>query len=283
MVNLKAVTRLVDACRRVFGFLVALAFGTVLALPAPLLAQGFSPAPASVRAQLAPTGTLRMAMTQANFFVVKAPDTGELRGIAIDLGRELAKILEVPFEPLLYRTRDFNKLLEGAAANSWDIAIMGLDPARESLVAYTAPVMEIDLTLLVGPGSNITSIDDMDRAGNRIAVSRNTIGDLTLSRVVKAAEVVRTLDGGFAELVAGRVDAYASQRPVLVNIARQLPGSRVLDGRYDAARPALAVHRSRDVTVGYLRDFVEHAKRSGFVARAIEKAGIAARVALPDG
>src|SRR5574341_771782 len=55
------------------------------------------------RAALAPTGRLRVALQQANpLNVIQDPTSGEMKGVAFDLGNELARRLEVPFEPVLY-------------------------------------------------------------------------------------------------------------------------------------------------------------------------------------
>src|SRR6266487_5566146 len=52
---------------------------------------------------LAPTGTLRVALQLANpLNVIEDPASGEMMGVGLDLGQELARRLEVPFEPVLY-------------------------------------------------------------------------------------------------------------------------------------------------------------------------------------
>ena len=52
---------------------------------------------APVRSELAPTGTLRVALNMSNFLLTATdPVTGEPCGIAADLGRELGQRLGVP-------------------------------------------------------------------------------------------------------------------------------------------------------------------------------------------
>jgi polar amino acid transport system substrate-binding protein len=60
----------------------------------------------------------------------------------------------------------------------------------------------------------------------------------------------------------------------------------MLDGRFMAVQQAIGVPAGRDAGAQYVRDFVEDAKASGLVARAIEKAGfrgvsVAPRAAAP--
>ncbi|MBC5765276.1 transporter substrate-binding domain-containing protein [Ramlibacter albus] len=258
---------------------VALALAALLPLQG--AAQPATTATPQVRAELAPTGKLRMAITQVGYFVNRDAASGELSGVAIDMGRAVAAAAGVPFEPMLYQ--DFNKLVEGAQTGAWDLTIMGYDRARENVVAYSAPVMEIDLTLLVGPKSKVTSIEDMDRQGVVISVPRNTISDLALGRVLKHAELLRADNFAAAAdaVAAGRADAYAYLRPGLVPLVAKIPGSRVLESRFDAARPALAVPQARTTAAAFVRQVVEQQRAQGAIAASIERAGVAARVAPP--
>src|SRR5688572_16376313 len=59
--------------------------------------------PPAARAELAPTGKLRVGLILSNqVLVTKDPSTGELRGVTIHLGKALAQRLGVPFEPVGY-------------------------------------------------------------------------------------------------------------------------------------------------------------------------------------
>jgi polar amino acid transport system substrate-binding protein len=57
----------------------------------------------TVRSELAPTGTLRVALNMSNFLLTATdPVIGEPCGIAADLGRELGQRLGVPVTVLPY-------------------------------------------------------------------------------------------------------------------------------------------------------------------------------------
>jgi polar amino acid transport system substrate-binding protein len=54
----------------------------------------------TIKKALAPTGKLRVGLQlNAPTQAIKDPSTGELKGVGVDLGHELARRLEVPFEP----------------------------------------------------------------------------------------------------------------------------------------------------------------------------------------
>src|SRR5215467_4636173 len=108
--------------------------------------------PPAARADLAPTGKLRAGVNYGNFILaVKDPATGESRGVAIDLLRELAQRLGVPAEIVAYDS--VAKMVDAAPTGTWDIAFCGADPARSGEISFTAAYLEIAATYLVPSGS----------------------------------------------------------------------------------------------------------------------------------
>ncbi len=80
--------------------------------------------PPAARADLAPTGKLRAGVNYGNFILaVKDPATGDSRGVAIDLMRELAQRLGVPAEIIAYDS--VAKMVDAAPTGTWDIAFLG--------------------------------------------------------------------------------------------------------------------------------------------------------------
>src|SRR5438034_1096590 len=71
----------------------------------------------------------------------------------------------------------------------------------------------------------------------------------------------------------GKVEALAGLRQGLIGLAAKHPGSRILDGQFFGVQQAVGVPKGREAGVQYLRGFVEEAKASGLVARAIERTG----------
>jgi polar amino acid transport system substrate-binding protein len=80
-------------------------------------------------------------------------------------------------------------------------------------------------------------------------------------------------DAGFELLVKGQVDALAGLTQALHDRLSQLPGSRIVEGRFMGVRQSIAVPRGRDAGLAFLGRVVEDAKASGLVARAIERTG----------
>jgi polar amino acid transport system substrate-binding protein len=229
---------------------------------------------AAARSDLAPTGALRVGINYGNFILAtRDAATGESRGVAIDLARELAGRLGVRVEIVAYDS--VAVMVEAAPTNTWDIAFLGSDPAREKLIDFTAAYLEIEATYLVAGSSPLRSVGDVDRAGVRVAAPSKANYELFLSRSLKQATLVSTESGGaaFQALTSGKVDALAGLTQALMDLADKLPASRMLDGRFMAVQQSIGVPKGRAAGLAYVRGLVEEAKASGLVARAIAATG----------
>ncbi len=226
----------------------------------------------AIRADLVSTGKLRAGINYGNFILAsKNQATGESQGVAIDLLHDLARRFGVPPEIIAYDS--VAVMGDAAPTNAWDIAFLGSDPQREKLMSFTPAYLEIDATYLVPGASLLHTVADVDREGVRVAAPARANYELFLSRNLKHAQLVSTTGAKAALdlLVAGKVDALAGLKQALLDVLGQLPGSRILEGRFMGVQQSIAVPKGRDAGLAFLRRFVEDAKRSGLVARAIEK------------
>ena len=229
----------------------------------------------SLRSDLAPTGTLRVGINYGNpVLAIKDSANGDLRGVAVDLARELSTRAGLPINLVGYDSA--GKMVEALQAGGWDIAFLAIDPGRAEQISFTAPYLEIEGTYLVPAKSPLRAIADIDREGVRVGISSGSAYDLFLSRSLQHAELVRAPNpnGAFELIVSGKVDVVAGVKQHLIANAAKLPGSRVLDGRFMAIQQALGISKGRDAGLKYLREFIEDVKASGLVAQAIEKAGV---------
>ena len=219
-------------------------------------------------------GRIRAAFAAAPILATKDPATGEMRGVAVDLAHEIASRIGVQIEPVAYPRP--GAVMEGLKSNAWDIAFLGIDPSRSAEADFTPAYMEVDLTYLVPKDSEIRKIPDADKKGVRIAVPRNDLVDILLGRVLKQAQLVRadTVAGAFDLLRSGETDVCAEPRPNLVEDQEHLPGSRVLPDRFGVNRVGIVVPKGNAGHVAYLTEFIEEAKASGIVQRAIDHAGL---------
>jgi polar amino acid transport system substrate-binding protein len=220
--------------------------------------------------ELAPSGKLRVGLNYQNFLLVHGdgPD-GEPRGIAPDLGRELARRLGVPIEYVRFDAA--GKLFDAVKAGACDVGFLGAEPQRANEIAFTKPYLEIPVTFLVPASSPIRTIADIDREGVRVAVSERSAYDLYLSRTLKKAQLVRApgIAASYDYFVAQELEALAGLKPKLVEEQARLAGSRILEGQITGVQQAIGAPKGREAGAQYLREFAEDVKRSGFVARVI--------------
>ena len=229
----------------------------------------------NIKDELAPTGKLRVGTNHSNFLLVNPGSPhGAPRGIAPDLGAELARRLGVPVEYVSFDGA--GQTADAVKKDAWDVAFLGAEPQRANEIAFTAAYLEIPVTFLVPAGSPIKSIADIDREGVRVSVSEKSAYDLFLTRTLKKAKLVRSqgIPASFETFKGQKLEALAGLRPGLMSDSEKLPGSRVLDGQVTAVQQAIGTPKARQAGAKYLHEFAEDVKASGFVARAIEKHGV---------
>ena len=194
------------------------------------------PAPVDVRQTLAPTGTLRIAVYPGSptSMVEDAPDA-ERRGLTVDIGRELARSLGVPAAIQVYpRVAEVVAALSRGEA---DVTITNATAERQKLLDFAPPLVALELGVLVPAGSPVSSVDTIDRAGARIGVSPGSSSERALGPRLRQREL----------------DAFATNKAVLFELAISVPGARVLDGRWGPEHLALGTGKAREAALPWLR------------------------------
>lgn len=135
--------------------------------------------------------------------------------------------------------------------------------------------MVIEGTYLVRADSPLQRVEDVDRAGLRVSVGRGSAYDLFLTRTLRQAELVRapTSPEAIEVFRRDRLDAAAGVKRPLLDYARAHPDVRVLPGRFMQIEQAVGIPQGREKALPWLAAFVEEAKASGLVARALAETG----------
>ncbi len=223
-------------------------------------------------AELAPTGVLRAAINMGNFLLVTGKTaSGDPQGVAPDMGAEIARRLGVSVRYVPFERP--STLAEAAGTNVWDIGLIGAEPQRAAKIAFTDAYCEIEATYLVQPNSPYRTAAELDRPGARIAVRRGAAYCLWLERNIKHATVLASeaADAPFDQFVAEKLDALAGLRPGLLEDAKKVPGGKILPGNFMTVQQAIGTGKANAAGAKFLQEFVTDAKKSGLVARLIEK------------
>src|SRR5215470_10149524 len=242
-------------------------------------------APPEVLKELAPTGKLRAAINLGNAVLAQKGADGALKGVSVDLSRELARRAGVPIELVPFEAA--GKVFEAMKAGNVDLAFIAIEPVRAAEIEFSPPYVLIEGGYMVPKDSPLKAVEDVDRAGIRIAVGLNSAYDLFLTRTIKNAQVVRAHTGGGSAMIemflADKLDVVAGVKPVLVTYASTNPDMRVMDGRFMVIQQSMGVPKGRLAAARYVRSFVEDVKASGFVADGLKRSNQTdASVAPPE-
>ena len=227
-------------------------------------------------ADIVKAGKVRVGLHLPQF--VQDKKTGEIRGngtgtVIVPIAHALAARMGVKLELVGNQTPPL--LIECLKAGNCDVGFLGVRLPRTKLVDFAPPHIMVPFTYLVPANSPVRTIADADKPGIRIAAVRNHASTHVLHEVIKHAKMIEVTipDEAFELIRTGKADAYASPRPPILEYAKQLPGSRVLDGSYGANRQSIALAKGQAARLAYVTAFVEDAKASGVIAKAIAAAG----------
>lgn len=231
---------------------------------------------AATAAALAPTGRLRACINLGNPILAnRDAATGQVSGVSVDLAQALARQLNLSLELTVVDAA--GKSVETVKSGRADVGFFAIDPGRSDGIVFTAPYVLIEGAYLVRQGSPLTDNAQVDRAGTRVMVGQSSVYDLYLTRALKAAQILRapTSPTVVDTFLAQNADVAAGVKQQLEADAGRLGGLRLLPGRFMVIEQAMGLPADRgDAATALLRDFVESAKASGFVAESLQRHGI---------
>jgi len=226
--------------------------------------------------ELIPTGKLRAAIVfapaQSAFFAVKDAD-GKPHGVTVDLATELAQRLGVPVEFLVLPNSGL--ATDATESGAVDVSFMPVDEERKKRIAFGPNYFLIESTYMATGASGIKTLAEVDRPNVRVVGIANTTTIRAAGRNLKNTTIapVPSVDEALDMLRTGKADAFALSRDSLPPFVAQLPGSRIVDGGFQQTGIAIAVPKERPNALAYVSAFLEQAKASGSVRRALDKAG----------
>jgi polar amino acid transport system substrate-binding protein len=259
---------------RVLSCMVAVSTSLFLISGASLDAYAQVPT-AEQKAQIVPTGPLRVALVKIPF-LAKQDATGQFKGVAPDLGEEMARRLDVPYQPTAFDSP--NAGIKALREGTVDIAFLAPTPERVALIDFAPAFMMMEMTLLVPASSPINSQVDADQAGRRIVAYERTAVEEMLNKKMTKATIVRVPIFGYKQafelIKSGQADAFADLRDALMSYQPEFPESRIVPGNYGSNALAIGYAKDRPAAAEFVKQFTAAVIASGFVTRAIEKAGV---------
>lgn len=242
-------------------------------------------ADAAVMQQLVPTGKLRVAVavspSPSAQFAVKDGDS--FKGVSVQLGQALAKRLGVEAQIVPHNAS--GEIQNSAADNKWDVAFLPVDEERKKFVDFGNAYHLLQSTFLVAPGSKIASVKDANAKGTGLGGVANTA---TFRAAIKATPNATHIefakvDAAVAAMQEMRIEAIALSRESLAGLVAKIPGSRILDDAFLNSSTAVCVPKGKPAALAYVSGFIEEAKASGLVRRALDEMGLTSSQVAPAG
>jgi polar amino acid transport system substrate-binding protein len=234
---------------------------------------------------LAPTGTLRAAYLGTNpAQAMRDPSTGAIRGPSYELARELASRNNVPleFRPIAGPPAVIEAVKNGEA----DIGFVAYEATRLGTVEFSQIYMLVRQSFLVPDDSPIKAIADIDRAGQKIAGTKNDSITLCMKRILKQATIVE-LENNPAELskalAARTIDALGANRQRLTTLSKATPGTRLLPDDLFNVPQNIIVPKDRPAALTAVNALIDEVRASGFLQGAIERGGAIGVAVAPAG
>jgi polar amino acid transport system substrate-binding protein len=227
--------------------------------------------------EIAPTGKLRVAIaisTAGGAFWSTKSEAGSYAGVPVDLGKEMAAQLGVPVEYVAYDNS--GRITDVAAKGVWDVTFLPQDAVRMTKMAF-GPIYQVtDATYIVKAGSTITNFATLDQPGVKVAAEYNTTTMRGAVAHLKNAKVIeyQTIDEVFALLKNGEIDAFALSRDQLNDMAKKIPGTKVLDETFKKTVTAVAVPLNHPQAQAFVTKFMTDAISNGTLRKAYDNNGL---------
>jgi len=240
----------------------------------------------TAQAELAPTGTLRVAVpvgpAMSATFAVEDTATGELRGATVTLGAALADQLGVPVRYVRYASS--GEVTAAGPLNDWDVTFVPRDADRAAVIDFGPAYSTFDSTFMIRAELAVSTIAELDAPGRSVGAVNSTTTGRAAARALQQATLTSyaSVEEMRDLLDTGEIDAIALGRLTLTSLAPSLPGATILTEGFHSTATTVAVPKGRTAALAYVTEFVEEAKRSGLARRALDDSGLdAAQVAPP--
>ncbi len=206
-------------------------------------------------------------------------DKGELQGMRIELGNEIAKSLGLTPE---YVRIEFSAQVPGLAAKRWDMINTGIFFTEErSKLMYMVPYERGALSFIVARGNPLAIKDVKDLAGKRVSVELGGIEERRtreLSQTLQGQSLrpldIRTFNNfaeAFQALRAGQVDASVTIDATAQALQESGDFTRAIIGLFpQIVCIAFANKTLAEAVVGSLNDL----KKSGYYEALFTKYGV---------
>lgn len=210
------------------------------------------------------------------------PKTNELKGLDIDLAKELAKDLGAQLQ---FVESGFGTFIADLQANKCEIGMFGLGATlkRAQAVEFSKPYMLASVYAVTKKDGKIKTWSDIDKPGVKVAVLLGSYIENVAKDTLKQATIVSIAPPATreADLSAGRVDAILVDYPTVLRAKQEFNWAASISPpeRLGSTLVAYAVQPGDQIWLNYINLFVDTIKMDGRLAEVAKKYDLEGNIA----
>ena len=191
--------------------------------------------------------------------------SGKPSGVSVDLATDLAKSLG---RPVVIQNTSFDGLIPALKTGKVDLVISSMTATAERAqsIDFSDPYLSTGLCLLLKKDSVAKGIEDLDKAGVKVAVKKGTTGHLYATAKLKNAEIL-VLDKESAavlEVSQGKADAFIyDQMSTYQNWQRNKATTRAILEPFQKESWAVGISKGNDELKGKVNAFIKDYRAKG--------------------
>ena len=232
--------------------------------------------------QLAPTGILRIGINMSNFLLVSGVNSSGLpKGVSPDLGKKIAKELNIPHKLVQYKRP--GELADAVNKNQWDIGNIAFEPKRAETIDFSNAYVNIDANFLVRKIDNFKTNKDVSKSKVKIAVAERSAYDLWLSDNYKDIKLIRTSSIHNSHILfnEGKADVLAGLKPKLIEELSANNQLKIIEDPFTFIKQSVGIKKGSPQVIKFLNDFILKLINDGFIEQLLKKYKVDKKLSIP--
>ena len=217
---------------------------------------------------------LKVAMELAYPPFETKDNEGNPEGVAVDFIRDFGKAYNYDVQ---IENTAWDGLIPSLQSGQADLVIssMTITEERKQSVDFSDPYAMAQLAILANANSNISSIDDLNQVGKKVAVKTGSTGDVYATKNLTNAEIVRLADESacVTEVVQGKADGFLYDQLTIYRNHAANPDTTdaVFIPFQEAESWGIAVKKGDTELLDQLNAFIAKSKTDGLFDQLTEK------------
>ncbi len=218
--------------------------------------------------------TLTVAMELAYPPFETKDDAGTPSGVSVDFMKDFGAAYG--YDVVIENTA-WDGLIPSLQTGKADCVIssMTITDERKQSVDFSDGYAKAQLAILANAKSNVASIDDLNKAGKKVAVKTGSTGDVYATKNLPNAEIVRLADESacVTEVVQGKADGFLYDQLTIYRNHERNPETTaaVFIPFQDPESWGVAVKKGNSELLGQLNEFIAKSKQDGEFDRLTQK------------